>query len=257
MLLKSFLHSRSLSQLQSSNNTKYKPRHCQTCYDSRHTTATCWYSHSKQQSKSFKRKHPNAKVLYKKLKKAQRINKKWQKSHPKRKSFSTQRLSQAFEKDKNNTWYLDSAAAAHTTYNLKDYVYPDLDNLREIIETPNRKVLYTRGAGTVAFEIMINNTFFYVHLKNVHYCPETISNLLSLGIFKAKGFEFKTKNGYLNIKNTAGEMKTQGTFAFDTLFLDLYKYSGSLHAGITAKSFVDRYAGLCQTVLEFQQHKYV
>ena len=111
--------------------------------------------------------------------------------------------------EKDSAWYLDSACSAHATYDLKDYIYPDLDDSRETIETANGEILCTRGAGTVAIEVSIDGTPSYIHLKNVHYCPELDSNLLSLGVLEAKGFEFQAKNGFLNVKDTDGDIVLQ------------------------------------------------
>lgn len=104
---------------------------------------------------------------------------------------------------------MDSVCSTHATYNLKDYIYSNLNNLREKIETASGNILHICGAGTVAIKIIINGIPSYIHLKNVHYCPEMDSNLLSLGILEAKNFEFKAKNGFLNVKNTAEDVVLQ------------------------------------------------
>lgn len=74
-------------------------------------------------------------------------------THPNKDFITVARISPTGNKDL--AWYLDSACSAHATYDLKDFIYPDLDDSGEKIETANGKILYTRGAGTVAIEVCI------------------------------------------------------------------------------------------------------
>ena len=104
---------------------------------------------------------------------------------------------------KDEAWYLDSAASVHTTYHLKNYIYSNLDNSQEDIEIANNKVLRTRRAGTIAIEIVIDNIPSFIHIHNVHYCPEIDTNLLSLGVLASKCFKFHTKKGVLNVIDAA------------------------------------------------------
>ena len=152
-------------------------------------------------------RYPNAETISKALEEAQKTNKKWQSSHPPKNLIARAKLSTTREKDE--TWYLDSAASVHMTYHLKDYIYPDLDNQQEDVEIANGQVLHTRGAETIALEVMAFGIPTYVHIHNVHYCPEIDSNLLSLGTFGAKGFEFYTKKDILHVKDIVGDIVLQ------------------------------------------------
>ena len=128
-------------------------------------------------------------------------------SHPKRNLLAKAKLSETHVKD--HTWYLDSAAGVHTTHHLRDYISPDLDDSQEAIETANGEILYTQGAGTIAIEVIVNGVCNLVHIHNVHYCPEMDSNLLSLGTLTAKGLEFHTSKGTLNVTDSVGETVLQ------------------------------------------------
>ena len=129
------------------------------------------------------------------------------KSHPNKDLFARAKLSTTGEKD--TRWYLDSATSVHTTYHLTDYITPDSDDSREPFEIANGETLYTRGAGTIAIEVVVDEVSDFIHLRNVHYCPEVDSNLLSLGALTAKGFEFQTKKGTLNVIDSVGDTVLQ------------------------------------------------
>lgn len=206
--------SRSSTQAKSSssshfyNSSNHQPSHCDTCFSKLHHTNQCWYTHPKWQSHSFKRKYPNADAVKTALEEAQRANKEKQNPQSEKDPVTITDRSDT-GKNKDSTWYLDSATPLHITHSLKDYVYPDLDDSRERIENPNGDILRTRGAGTVALEVMTHGIPSWVHVYNVHYCPEMTSNLISLGTLEANGFEFKAKNGYLNVKGTVGDIILQ------------------------------------------------
>lgn len=71
--------------------------------------------------------------------------------------------------NKDEAWYLESAAGVRSTSDLKEYVYPDLDDSRETIEKID-------------------------------------STLLSLWAREAEGFESKAKDRFLNVKDTVGRV---------------------------------------------------
>ena len=190
-----------------SSSSQRLQRYCDTCYSTRHSAAYCWFTHPEKQSGDFKASHPNAESLRKALEEAQRVNKEWQKSHPPKGLIAKTQLSTTGEKDA--AWYLDSAASVHLTYHLENYIHPDLDDQREVIEIANGDTLKTRGAGTIALEVMVSGTSTYVHIHNVHYCPEVDSNLLSLGVFGTIGCEFHTKKGVLHVIDTVGDTVLQ------------------------------------------------
>jgi hypothetical protein len=68
-----------------------------------------------------------------------------------------------------------------------------------MIETISDEQIETRDADTIELERTISDRNSSATVTNVHYCLEMDSNLLSLGIFEAKGFEFRGKNGHLQV----------------------------------------------------------
>ena len=60
-------------------------------------------------------------------------------------------------KDKENTWYLDIAAAVHMTHNLSLYITPNLDHQIAEIETADGTILKTEDAGTIDLCVSVGN----------------------------------------------------------------------------------------------------
>lgn len=188
-------------------DSRQRDQKCETCLSINHSANNCWYTHPEKRNDRFKQAHPNAAAVQKALEETKKTNKEWHKSHPKKTLIAKARLS--VTGIKNDTWYLDSAASIHTTHHLTDYITPDLDDSKEAIEIANGEILYTQGAETIAIEVLVNGVCDFIHLHNVHYCPEVDSNLLSLGALTAKGFEFLTKNGTLHVMDSVGDIVLQ------------------------------------------------
>jgi hypothetical protein len=61
---------------------------------------------------------------------------------------------------------------------------------KECIETASDEQIVTRGSETIEIEITVDNKNTTVTMTDVHYCPESNSNLIFLDVLKAKGFDF-------------------------------------------------------------------
>ncbi len=112
-------------------------------------------------------------------------------------------------KKKDHQRYMDTAAAVHMTHDPRLYINADLDPDHEWFETADGQEIQIQGAGTIALETLLDDKSAYVHLHNVHYCPELDSNLLSLGILENKGFQFVGKQGFLYIIDNEGDKVLQ------------------------------------------------
>lgn len=121
--------------------------------------------------------------------------------HPKKGMKALFNVAITNKKDKEDTWYLDTAAAVHMTHDLSLYITPDLDNQTVDIETADGIVLRTQGAGTIDLHVLVKNEHMHIELSNVHYLPELDANLISLGILVEKGGEFRAVDGLLQIKD--------------------------------------------------------
>lgn len=95
------------------------------------------------------------------------------------------------------------------THDIRLYVNPNLDQIQEWFETANGQRIQAKGSGTIALETLIDGKNSYVHLRNVHYCPELDSNLLSLGVLEKKGFKFVGKQGLLSVIDNQGDTVLQ------------------------------------------------
>ncbi len=105
------------------------------------------------------------------------------------------------KKDKEDTWYQDTAAAVYMTHDLSLYITADLDNQTADIETANGNVLWTQGAGTIDLHDLVENEHMHIELSNVHYLPELDTNLISLEVLEEKRCEFRAVDELLQIKD--------------------------------------------------------
>ena len=108
--------------------------------------------------------------------------------------------------DKENTWYLDTAAAVHMTHDLSLYITPNLNHQTAKIETADGTILKTQGAGTIDLCVSVENEHIQIKFSNVHYLPKLDANLISLGVLEEKGCEFCTVNSLLQIKDKENDI---------------------------------------------------
>ncbi|MCJ1263342.1 hypothetical protein MMC22_003212 [Lobaria immixta] len=100
---------------------------------------------------------------------------------------------------KDLNWYADCAASSHITHAISAFLSTDLDNNTEEILATDRVILRTRGSSTIALATSVNGNDSFIHLHNVHYCPEIDTNLLSLGALEAKKLWFLAENSMLEV----------------------------------------------------------
>lgn len=75
----------------------------------------------------FGEKYPSDKSRKEALKEVKNATSEWKKVHPKKGMKAFPDVAITNNKDKDNTWYLDTAAAIHMTNDLSLYITPDLD----------------------------------------------------------------------------------------------------------------------------------
>jgi hypothetical protein len=85
------------------------------------------------------------------------------------------------------------------THDLSLFISSNLDDNIETIETISDEKIETRESDIIDLKMIINDQNTNVTMSNVHYCSELDSNLISLEILKAKGFEFRGLNDRLSI----------------------------------------------------------
>ena len=102
-------------------------------------------------------------------------------------------------------WYTDCAASSHITHDISAFLSTDLDDNTEEILAADGVVLRTRGSGTIALATSVNGNDSFIHLHNVHYCPEIDTNLLSLGALEAKRLRFSAENSMLEVRDFDGK----------------------------------------------------
>ncbi len=100
--------------------------------------------------------------------------------------------------EKDNAWYMNSAAAIHVIHGLSLFI-SRLNDQIEMIERVSDEQIKTRDANTIDLEMTIDEQNSSVNVSKVHYCLEMNSNLSSLGVLEAKGFEFRVQNSCLQV----------------------------------------------------------
>ena len=103
------------------------------------------------------------------------------------------------ERNKDDRWYLDSAAIVHVTHDLTLFISSDLNDDTELIETVSDEQIETRESGTIDLKMIIDDKIISVTISNVHYCLELDSNLISLEVLEVKDFEFRGKSEWLRV----------------------------------------------------------
>ena len=171
------------------SSSKGEKKDCTHCLSDRHDSSSCWYIHPELAPESFRERYTSTEQRYEALEefRARMVERK--KTHPKKGMIANICANvSATGKKKDHQWYLDTAATVHMTHDLRLYISSDLDPIHEWFETANGYKIQAKGSGTIALETLIDGENSYIHLRNVHYCPELDSNLLSLGILETKGF---------------------------------------------------------------------
>ena len=183
-----------------SSSSKTDQPKCHTC-GAPHLKTACFFSNVEKAPDSWKAKFDTAEKRKAQLEIA-RKRYKWESPKPtdqQRAYIAHSITANGGSKDPN--WYADCAASSHLTHDISIFLSTDLDDHVEEIRAADGAILRTRGSGTIALATLVNRHHSFVHLHNVHYCPEIDTNLLSLGALEAKGLQFSAKHALLEIRD--------------------------------------------------------
>lgn len=103
--------------------------------------------------------------------------------------------------DKEDTLYLNIAAAVYMTHNLSLYITTDPDNQTVDIKTMNGTVLKTQSASTIDLYVLVENEHMHIKPSNIYYLSNLDANLILLGILEEKRCEFQSVDGLLQIED--------------------------------------------------------
>ena len=145
----------------------------------------------------FGEKYPTDELRKKGLKEVKNAISGWKKVHSKKVIKALSNVGITNNKDKENTWYFNTAATVHMTHDFSLYITPDLDHQTAKIETADGTILKTQDAGTIDLCVSVGNEHIQIKLSNVHYLPKLDANLILLGVLEERGCEFCTVNGLL------------------------------------------------------------
>ena len=94
-----------------------------------------------------------------------------------------------------SSWLLDSACSHHMTPN-REWFFDFKELKGGIVYTANNFPLNTRGIGSIHLK---NQDGSIRTLTGVHYVPDLMRNLISVGTIESKGFEVRAKDGVMRI----------------------------------------------------------
>ncbi|SLM41056.1 gag polymerase env [Lasallia pustulata] len=176
---------------------------CYTCGYINHQQPTCWFAHPELGTEEWREKNRERIKELKKNPKNPKANSAKKsnmesKDEKKNRSMFVRARSVKLVNAKDPEWYLDSAASANMMYDLTAFATPFSQSNEDIYLADGSKIRAS-GHGTITLHVQINGVDQKVDIKDVYYCPELESNLLSLGSFEAKGYSFLGKNGYLRV----------------------------------------------------------
>ena len=91
------------------------------------------------------------------LKEVKNATLEWKKVYYKKGMKALSNVGITNNKDKENTWYFDTAAVVYMTHDLSLYITPDLDYQTAEIETTDGTNLKMQSAGTIDFCVSVGN----------------------------------------------------------------------------------------------------
>src|SRR2546423_11270485 len=110
---------------------------------------------------------------------------------------------------KDDNWLRDRARSGHLTHNLSWFGDNQLEDTTMPVSLADGTSVQASGVGTAILNLLVNGENVRTNLRNVYYCPELDSNLISLGTLEKKGCTFTAGERTLGgIKHALG--KAQG-----------------------------------------------
>ncbi|KAE8681667.1 GDSL esterase/lipase [Hibiscus syriacus] len=104
-----------------------------------------------------------------------------------------------------SSWLLDSACSQHMTHN-REWFFDFKELKGGIIYTANNSPLDTLGIGSIHLR---NQDGSIRTLIGIHYVPDLMRNLISMGTLESKGLEVREKDGIIRI--ISGALESEAT----------------------------------------------
>jgi hypothetical protein len=114
--------------------------------------------------------------------------------------------------DKDDTFWMDSAADIHITHDFSLFDKATYKEKRhEFVAVGDGSQYRIHGVGTISIDPLVDGDYEELDLVNVHYVPNMEYNLLSLGTLERNGCKFQAADGRMDILNIQGELCLSGT----------------------------------------------
>jgi transposase InsO family protein len=177
---------------QTHSKASKKGEGCGYCHSSYHQERKCWFKNPDQAKKEWREKNKD------------KIEKLRQETAEKTQALLV-RAAKASASRKDDNWYLDSAASVHLTHNLSWFGDNQLEDTTMPVSLADGTSVQASGVGTAILNLLVNGENVRTNLRNVYYCPELDSNLISLGTLEKKGCTFTAGKGLLRVSNPDSE----------------------------------------------------
>ena len=183
---------------------------CDECDAQGHEAPGCWLAHPEKASAKWREDNKERVAEFKK-KKADSQGKK-------------DKACCAFETStKDSGFFFDTAASLHYTYSRSWYDGdPELLDEPTEVEACDGNTLYATHIGKIKLDIIITNQYgedeeCRLTIKDVYYCPEMNTNLISLGTLVRNGLSFGASKKRLTVTDDDGDVIMEGALV-NTLF---------------------------------------
>ena len=202
-----------------------KPK-CEHCNSVWHSSDNCWLVHTEKATQEW-RDNNKDKIAEFKKKRAE------EKKEKKEKACCAINAS-----TKDSGFFFDTAASLHYVYS-KTWYDGDLELLDEPaeVEACDGSTLYATHIGKIKLDILIGNEECSLTIKDVYYCHEMNTNLISLGTLVRNGLSFGASNKRLTVTDDDGDAIMEGALV-DTLFKLRLSKSDDSKAKTVAKALV-------------------
>ena len=199
-----------------------------------HSSENCWLTHTEKITQEWRNNNKDRIAEFKKKKTDIKDNK----EKKKEKAYCAINTS-----IKDSGFYFDTAASLYYVY-FKAWFNDDSKLLDEPVEVEacDGSILYATYVGMIKLDTIIINQEgddeeCSLTIKDVYYCPDMSTNLISLGTLVRNGLSFKATKKRLTVIDDDGDIIMEGALV-DTLFkLRLSKFDDS-KAKTVAKALV-------------------
>src|SRR2546423_2200346 len=173
---------------QTHSKASKKGEGCGYCHSSYHQERKCWFKNPDQAKKEWREKNKDK-------------NEKIREEEGEKKQGLLVRGAKGSAPPEGDKLDPRHAAAVYLTHNLSWFGDNQLEDTTMPVSLADGTSVQASGVGTAILNLLVNGENVRTNLRNVYYCPELDSNLISLGTLEKKGCTFTAGKGLLRVSN--------------------------------------------------------